>query len=111
MSTRSTNARGFAAKTALVPLRPVVNHECKLGSENPPLAHEGQVSTPHIVEGDVLAFCDFMSVLGEAATERAPALGRSLRRLADVDEFAFEVEGVDSARWRSHTFGKVEGRA
>lgn len=111
MSTRSTDAGCFAAKAALVPLWPVVNHECKLGSENPPLAYEGQVATLHIGEGDVLAFCDFASVLGEAASERALALGRSFGSLTDVHEPTIEVESVDAARFRPNAFSKTEHRA
>ncbi len=54
MRPRATPTRGFAAESALVPLRSKVNHQRELGGEYPPLTVEREIAAFHFGDADVL---------------------------------------------------------
>ena len=108
MRSWSTGAGRLAAEPAIVPFGLVVRHQGQFGRDHPPVADERQVSAPHIGKRDVPTSGDLSPVFGKTRAQRATALCQACRRLADVDEMAPEVQGVDPASARPHAVCEAE---
>jgi hypothetical protein len=82
-----------------------MRYQGKLGSEYPPLTSKGEVTAGHICERDVLTPAHLAHMLLQTGTQCALALGGVLRYLADVNQFLFEIQGVNAAFGWPDTLG------
>ncbi len=88
-----------------------MGYQGKFSGKNPPLACKSQVAEAHITKRNVFPAADLADMLGKPRSQRSLALSLSLRRLADVNKFGFEIEGVNTAFMRPTPFREREQRA
>ncbi len=65
-----------------------MGHESEFSSKHPPLARKSQIAALHFGQADVLALFDLTDVFTESTAQRSLALGRALRRFANVNQLA-----------------------
>ena len=85
--------------------------EREFGREHPPLAFEGEIAAPHVVQRDVLPAGDLGGVLAEPRPQRTLALRSPPRRLTDIDQAPLVVEGIDPAGRGTRAPRQVKERA